>query len=449
MHIFFIGFTAIISLSTAATNADGLTQSVRREYCPALQICRGLSTELQRWDCLGRLVYSNDYKPEPNEIMVTHDCSGVGWGNSMRGLYGAVAISAVLGRRLIVVYDILQRNFLPPYGDQNSSWDYGMQSVVGMLSPLSPEWEPMHRFTAVDTFNYEEHARGGAKRFEHWCEDLKNTSIPLVQSPTSQSQSTSILADMLSYVSSFVSPAKTKMVHEGKDEQPLSANAWSQYENKTLLNAGMCGGEREMLNTGDCLSGILQRFTAPECFQQLPEFMLLIPFYYTLFRRPGPTMIQALKTIRQRLHLPSLPLGLESVPGTWGLRTPGYYLYALHFRRIPLGFVSLLSLFSLTYLVSLSLFLSLNLQKQKQGHFLRLLTTDTCINRFEPSSSEINLAAPQRQYRDDILIGFWETAVVNVKQAREIAQCREEELLIYFASDDVRLRKYQYINTHR
>ena len=322
-------FAAItISMAAMAAMVAKCEELPRRKYCPALQICGGLATELERWECLGRVIYSNEHKPEPNEIMVTHDCTGVGWGNAMRGLYGAVAISAVMGRRLMVVYDILQRNFFPPYGDTTSSWDYGLESV-GMLSPFSSEWEPMHRFTAVDTFNYETHARGGAQRFERWCEDLKNTSIPLAPSQKSQ-------------LSSFVSPTTT-MTKEELDEQQLRATAWSHYENKTLLNAGICGGEREMLNTGDCLSGILPRFTSSECFQQLPEFMLLIPFYHTLFRRPGPTMIQTLEKIRQRLDLPLLPPGLESVPGTWGLRTPGYYLYALHFRRIPLGFVLSLS----------------------------------------------------------------------------------------------------------
>ena len=67
-------------------------------------------------------------------------------------------------------------------------------------------------------------------------------------------------------------------------------------------------------------------------------------------------------------------------------------------------------------------------------------TRNMCVIRFEPSSSEINLAANQRQFRDEILKGFWETAIGNVMQAKEIARCRGEELLIYFASDDVRLR---------
>jgi hypothetical protein len=36
---------------------------------------------------------------------------------------------------------------------------------------------------------------------------------------------------------------------------------------------------------------------------------------------------------------------------------------------------------------------------------------------------------------------FWLTAENNAARAKEIAECRGEQLLIYFASDDVRLRK--------
>jgi hypothetical protein len=45
-----------------------------------------------------------------------------------------------------------------------------------------------------------------------------------------------------------------------------------------------------------------------------------------------------LSTIRKRLELPELTLGAEPRPGAWGLRTPGYYLLALHFRSFPQGF---------------------------------------------------------------------------------------------------------------
>jgi hypothetical protein len=39
-----------------------------------------------------------------------------------------------------------------------------------------------------------------------------------------------------------------------------------------------------------------------------------------------------------------------------------------------------------------------------------------------------------------VLEGFWETARANVAQAKALADCRGEKLIIYFATDDVRLR---------
>ena len=82
----------------------------------------------------------------------------------------------------------------------------------------------------------------------------------------------------------------------------MNVEAWSQYEKKPLLNAGICGGERDMLTSG-CLPSILRRFVSKGCIDEMHEFMLLIPFYYTLFRRPGPSMVKALRMIRRRLKL--------------------------------------------------------------------------------------------------------------------------------------------------
>ena len=45
---------------------------------------------------------------------VEHDCGGVGWGNSIRGLYNAAAMAAMFGRRLIVTHAPFNRLFLPP-----------------------------------------------------------------------------------------------------------------------------------------------------------------------------------------------------------------------------------------------------------------------------------------------------------------------------------------------
>lgn len=68
-----------------------------------------------------------------------------------------------------------------------------------------------------------------------------------------------------------------------------------------------------------------------------PE-LLQVPFYYGLFARPSPVTVEALTKIRVRNGIPLLLAGVERHPGVWGLRTPGYYIVAFHFRAMPLGF---------------------------------------------------------------------------------------------------------------
>ena len=281
--------------------------------------------------------------PLTREIMVTHDCSGVGWGNAMRGLYGAVSIAASLGRRLIVMYDAMHRMFLPPYGGH---WDLGLWAA-GRDSPLAPtSANGMYRFTLTDTFDFEAHGRAPG-RFKKWSHMLRNASTPLPTESTHRTKSTAAGGNARQDVSE---PGGRK-----------SLAAWTRYEAQPLTNAGICGGEREMLTTGKCLPRVLTRFLKPSCVDGLAEFMLLVPHYYTLFRRPSPALVKALRTIRRRLQLPVLPDGLEPAPGAWGLHTPGYYIYALHFRRVPLG--------------------------------------------FEPLSAEINAGQRNREYRDEVVRG--------------------------------------------
>jgi hypothetical protein len=74
------------------------------------------------------------------------------------------------------------------------------------------------------------------------------------------------------------------------------------------------------------------------------------------------------------LGLPQLADGAEERPGLWGLRTPGYYIFALHFRNVPLG--------------------------------------------FEPLSAEINERADQREFRKNILGAFWAAAEKNAVKAK-------------------------------
>jgi hypothetical protein len=123
----------------------------------------------------------------------------------------------------------------------------------------------------------------------------------------------------------------------------------------------------------------------------MDDSMLNMPIFYAVFKKPTQRMVSYLKEIREKLQLPLLEPGLEPNPGQWGLFTPGYYIFALHFRMIPLG--------------------------------------------FEPLSVMLNEANHLQQKLDD-LMGFWETARKLAKQAKSIAECRNESLLIYFATDD-------------
>lgn len=57
------------------------------------------------------------------------------------------------------------------------------------------------------------------------------------------------------------------------------------------------------------------------------------------FAKPSQLMVSTLIEIRRRLSLPQLPIGFEQPnPGAYGLYSPGYYILAFHFRRVPLGF---------------------------------------------------------------------------------------------------------------
>lgn len=54
--------------------------------CPAKLQCANETTEIGRWECLGRQFFTPTANPL-DEMYVEHDCGGVGWGNSIRGYY--------------------------------------------------------------------------------------------------------------------------------------------------------------------------------------------------------------------------------------------------------------------------------------------------------------------------------------------------------------------------
>jgi len=328
-------FIVVVSLLACCAQEAALVKEKKPKpirFCPARQ-CGKLATEKERWDCVN---YEHLFAPVKGDVkeeyFVEHDCGGVGWGNSIRGLFNAASLAATTGRRLIVTHPAFNRMFLPPHDDV-TAWDFGLGK--GKAS---------HPYELRQHWDFEAHGRS-PDRFKNWAAQIHK------------------------------SPSNTSYT-------------------KTVLVAGVCGGEREIFTTGGCLSKAMPDFVgcaaAPYSDRYLHDIVLPVPFFTTLFKRPAPFMAEVLSRIRNKLELPALAPGLESSPGAWGLRTPGYYIFALHFRRIPLG--------------------------------------------FEPLAIDLNLEV-NLQFRTRVLQGFWDFAERYSKQAQSIAACRGEKLLIYFATD--------------
>jgi hypothetical protein len=168
----------------------------------------------------------------------------------------------------------------------------------------------------------------------------------------------------------------------------VNTTALAGFNNK-ILDPGICGVSANIIRDGPCMTDALKTFKS--CIGDLHDFNLNMPVFYIMFQRPNDLMVSRLEAVREQLSLPQLPPGMEPNPGAWGLYTPGYYLFALHFRMIPLGFEP-----------------------------LSVMLND-----------KSNLAA-----RAKLLDSFWKRAEQAAAQARELADCRNETLLIYFATDD-------------
>lgn len=235
--------------------------------CPVKTLCgknESLS-EIEKWECLGKHLFR--YTSDPlNEKYAEHDCGGVGWGNSIRGLYNAVSIASVLDRRLIIRFDAFNRLWMPPNGLK--SWNYGVDD--GLMKAGLSYWD------IKETWDFEKYGRS-PNRFQNWVKNLTRSS------------------------------------------------SVRQEYNKMVMQAGICGAEREIFTTGNCLTKALPLFGSCALSTQrnyMPDQMLMVPFFHTVFSRPSSDLVKHLKTIRKRLDLPLLEPGLEPAPGAWGLYTP-------------------------------------------------------------------------------------------------------------------------------
>jgi hypothetical protein len=319
--------------------------------CPVKRCGVNQTSEIASWECLGRHLFRPTDDPM-SEMFVEHDCGGVGWGNSIRALYNAFAIAAVLDRRIIVRYspgdNPMWKLWDPPYDlDQ---WNYGVDVL------------------REEQFNIPAHMRG--KSWDFGSRQYK---------------------DMWDFEKYGRSPGRFgKWVKNLKKSKELQ----TEYS-QTVLNTAICGGEPEFFTDGACITKTFPLYE--KCLKEqprmhLPDAVMLVPFFHSVFSKPSALMAHELSVIRNRLDLPQLDPGYEPVPGAWGLQTPGYYIFALHFRRVPLG--------------------------------------------FEPLSAELS-KDNNLEWRLSILKAFWKQAVTNAKQAKKIAKCRNETLLIYFATDDI------------
>lgn len=319
----------------AKEEGEAKAKKSKLKFCPSLK-CVDIASEVERWECINQGLFAPvpAGKDPGKEYYVEHDCGGVGWGNSIRGLYNAAALAAMTGRRLIVTHKPFNRMFDPPLNA--SSWTYGLEEAGYNKWDMRQHWD------------FEKHGRS-PNRYSEFAKEVK--------------------AD----------PKITK-----------------RYYEKKILVAGVCGGEREIMIKGDCLEHSMPNFiTCASSRTQggyMQDNLLPVPFFSTLFTRPGPLLAEYVTQIRTKLGLPTLAPGTEPTPGAWGLRTPGYYIFALHFRNIPVG--------------------------------------------FEPLSIDLNRPRTKGN-RENILEGFWAMAEKYAKKAQKLAECRKQTLLIYFATDDV------------
>mmetsp|Transcript_25939 Transcript_25939/g.37191 ORF Transcript_25939/g.37191 Transcript_25939/m.37191 type:complete len:370 (-) Transcript_25939:89-1198(-) len=302
-------------------------------YCPA-SFCIDKS-EVKSWECIGEHLFSykNITSSSPT-LFVEHNCGEIGWGNVIRGFFNTVSIALALGRKIVIsslVYD------------QMFTYPYKTNLAVSDLRYLQP-------FDSLrETFNFEQHAM------------------------------------MPGNFSKFIKSIK----YDG-------TRVKSPYTRK-VLNAGICSGVSAMFNENPCIDIYFPQFARCAKLRErelyMDSLMLNIPFFHTIFSKPSSTMAKAMKLIRKRLGLPMLSKDQESHPGVMGLRTPGYYIFSLHFRNCPMG--------------------------------------------FESMAAELNVEGVVSR-RMTILEAFWEVAERYAAAAAEIARCRGLNLLIYFATDDTR-----------
>ena len=227
----------------------------------------------------------------------------------------------MIGRRLSIFHPQFNRMFSPPY-DGVSTWDYGIineiltkQGLNG-VDPVSitsaqadTAWWKMHD-DYITQWDYSEKHNERVKNWPLFMSDKTDAELKQMEIDNGERK------------------------HRDRD-----------VFTSTIVASGMCGGNFNYIASMSCIQDILPKYHACVTDFQgdsksrgLTEASIPVPWMYMTMKRPSPTMVTNLALVRKRLDLPVLPLGLEKIPGQMGIRTPGYYLIALHFRNIPVGF---------------------------------------------------------------------------------------------------------------
>ena len=354
-------------------------------YCPAA-VCAELPTEIQRWNCLQRFVLAPIPHGKNPDVYyyVKQDCGGVGWGNNIRSIANSFALAALLGRRLIIGHFIYTKMFLrPTFAPLQLPLNDTMLSDSGESS----------LYDQYSDWNYGLSRDRGSSAKEKAASRAMDESIEIFS--YAKHGKPAYLVDWVKNITEYAnSSASTRLSQEDIDEFVYSA---------TVLRTGMCGGDKNMITKTKCLATTMPDFVS--CAEGkkkdvhgrsspssvMPGNALPAPFMYMIAQRPSLLLRERLLQIRKKLELPPLPAHTEPEPGQWGLRTPGYFILGLHIRNHPIGFERLA--------------IDLNQGRSyenKKGH----------VQAYFNKAQEI------------------------ARRAAEIAKCRNETLLIYFATDD-------------
>lgn len=267
-------FTLVLVLlaeRTLASDVTGVqTYATAPHACELVTQCSHAKTALEKFECASRVVFRLS---DPDKRGYVVHTNGQGWGNTVRSIATVLPYAVILGRPLILNVPYYKRAFLPP--DGSKEWP--------SLPPYNFLPETLALFEDINKVMNGQTLEDVGRIFTDWAEAVRSGKIK-----------------------------------------------YSAPHLSTMCNSGSNIGPTFRLN--DCLEAAMPDYH--KCIFSIPyppQELLYIHSFVGLLWYPSPSLCANLAKIRARLDLP-LPEGLEPRPGAWGLRTPGYYILALHFR---------------------------------------------------------------------------------------------------------------------